>query len=336
VPLTFTENGTLRIDAVDYNGNRTAREIPIDWFNNVISENSSASAPALEAMLVKQVGDETVPLTDDVIFTQDDIALIFTQATASAGLTGEPQVSVNYITTGTEGGLLEKPITAARPDYYPAENNGWYMVTARDPDPMSHQWTSVMVMMNRIDKAIPVVTLSEDSVQPTDGGKRMIWSAVKDVSGSPVPNLIEAVLLNGQPQTIQTGQAALSGTYRALFGGEYTAAARDSAGNTGTGSYVLRDVPIALASGKTVEDLLTTVNADDETGGSVQIHPEETGIHFSLQNNGRPPAGPVREAGGLLSLRTLTESKGGRMEIESEPSFCLHIFLPKENKPDKV
>ena len=80
-------------------------------------------------------------------------------------------------------------------------------------------------------------------------------------------------------------------------------------------------------------------NAVKHAGGtamSVQIHPEETGIHFSLQNNGRPPAGPVREAGGLLSLRTLTESKGGRMEIESEPSFCLHIFLPKENKPDKV
>lgn len=80
-------------------------------------------------------------------------------------------------------------------------------------------------------------------------------------------------------------------------------------------------------------------NAVKHAGGtamSVQIHPEETGIHFSVQNNGRPPAGPVREAGGLLSLRALTESKGGRMEIESEPSFCLHIFLPKENKPDKV
>ena len=66
-------------------------------------------------------------------------------------------------------------------------------------------------------------------------------------------------------------------------------------------------------------------------GGSaltVRIGKEANGTRFSLENDGRPPSGPIQEAGGLLSLRALTESKGGRMVIESAPAFRLIIFLP--------
>ena len=80
-------------------------------------------------------------------------------------------------------------------------------------------------------------------------------------------------------------------------------------------------------------------NAVKHAGGTamtVRISPEKNGTRFSLQNNGTPPACPVREAGGLLSLRALTESKGGCMEIASEPTFRLDIFLPAENQRDKT
>ena len=76
-------------------------------------------------------------------------------------------------------------------------------------------------------------------------------------------------------------------------------------------------------------------NAVKHAGGNaltVRIAQEADGLRFTLENNGRVPAQPIRESGGLLSLRALTESKGGRMEVASVPAFRLTIFLP-ERKP---
>ena len=73
-------------------------------------------------------------------------------------------------------------------------------------------------------------------------------------------------------------------------------------------------------------------NAVKHAGGNaltVRIAREADGLRFTLENNGRVPAQPIRESGGLLSLRALTESKGGRMEVTSVPAFRLTIFLPE-------
>ena len=80
-------------------------------------------------------------------------------------------------------------------------------------------------------------------------------------------------------------------------------------------------------------------NAVKHAGGSaltVRIRKEENGTRFSLESDGRPPSGPIQEAGGLLSLRALTESKGGRMVIESAPAFRLVIFLPAAPEASKI
>ena len=72
-------------------------------------------------------------------------------------------------------------------------------------------------------------------------------------------------------------------------------------------------------------------NAVKHAGGSaltVRIGQDADGLRFSLENNGRAPDQPIRESGGLLALRSLTESKGGRMTVESVPAFRLAIFLP--------
>lgn len=53
---------------------------------------------------------------------------------------------------------------------------------------------------------------------------------------------------------------------------------------------------------------------------------------ITLTNDGEPPAGPVRETGGLANLRALIERQGGRMEIESAPVFRLVLRLKKEGK----
>lgn len=45
-------------------------------------------------------------------------------------------------------------------------------------------------------------------------------------------------------------------------------------------------------------------------------------------NTGAPPAGPIRESGGLAALRRLTEASGGEMTVESAPAFRLRLRLP--------
>ena len=47
-----------------------------------------------------------------------------------------------------------------------------------------------------------------------------------------------------------------------------------------------------------------------------------------ITNNGVPPSGPVREGGGLSSLRRRLENAGGEMEIRSAPVFVLTARVP--------
>lgn len=44
-------------------------------------------------------------------------------------------------------------------------------------------------------------------------------------------------------------------------------------------------------------------------------------------NNGAPPEGPVREGGGLSSLRRQVEQAGGTMRVEDDPRFMLILIL---------
>ncbi|MBQ2178581.1 MAG: hypothetical protein II451_05575 [Oscillospiraceae bacterium] len=49
-----------------------------------------------------------------------------------------------------------------------------------------------------------------------------------------------------------------------------------------------------------------------------------------LTNNGVQPDAPIREQGGLKSLRTLTEEAGGVMTVNISPVFSVCLELPKE------
>ena len=53
-----------------------------------------------------------------------------------------------------------------------------------------------------------------------------------------------------------------------------------------------------------------------------------------LRNNGRPPKGELLESGGLLSLRRMTETTGGTMQVQSMPEFRLILTLPAKDKND--
>ncbi|MBQ6663879.1 MAG: hypothetical protein IJM69_10100 [Firmicutes bacterium] len=66
-------------------------------------------------------------------------------------------------------------------------------------------------------------------------------------------------------------------------------------------------------------------------GDQLRVAMERTGTAYvwTLANNGRPPQGPIRESGGLRSLRALVEKEGGSMAVESVPSFRLTVTLPE-------
>ena len=80
-------------------------------------------------------------------------------------------------------------------------------------------------------------------------------------------------------------------------------------------------------------------NTVKHAGGSmltVRILPEKDGTGFSLENDGTAPTEPIRESGGLLSLRAFVESRGGTMQVESVPRVRITIFLPESAKTDGI
>jgi len=54
----------------------------------------------------------------------------------------------------------------------------------------------------------------------------------------------------------------------------------------------------------------------------------EDGFVIEYTNDGVLPQGPVREGGGLSSLRRTVESEGGKLEILTSPEFMLRISYP--------
>ena len=67
-------------------------------------------------------------------------------------------------------------------------------------------------------------------------------------------------------------------------------------------------------------------------GDELRISSEEQGDRYliCLTSNGEQPAGPIRETGGLQSLRELTEYIGGTMELSYSPVYTVTLILPKE------
>ena len=63
----------------------------------------------------------------------------------------------------------------------------------------------------------------------------------------------------------------------------------------------------------------------------------ESSLHFKeITNNGEPPEEDIKETGGLLSLRHMTENLGGDMTIYSEPAFKIKIILRDDVNREEV
>ena len=86
------------------------------------------------------------------------------------------------------------------------------------------------------------------------------------------------------------------------------------------------------------DDYMTqaTLRLDGGDTLTMALKEDERVLHARLTNNGLQPEGPIREQGGLKSLRTLTEQAGGRMTVSVAPEFAVCLDLPKEEKDHAV
>ena len=72
-------------------------------------------------------------------------------------------------------------------------------------------------------------------------------------------------------------------------------------------------------------------NAAKHAGASLLTLRVEQGndlVLCTFTNDGEPPAGIVRETGGLVALRRTVEEAGGAMSVSSSPAFALTLSLP--------
>lgn len=80
-----------------------------------------------------------------------------------------------------------------------------------------------------------------------------------------------------------------------------------------------------------LECITNTVRHADGTELYVTMMEGKTKSSITLSNNGKQPEKDIKEGGGILNLRTMTENAGGRMIITSVPKFSMTISIPKEN-----
>ena len=64
----------------------------------------------------------------------------------------------------------------------------------------------------------------------------------------------------------------------------------------------------------------------------LELKEERDQLIVVYSGNGDPPTEPVREIGGLRTLREMTESLGGTMTVSAEPTLRVTLSLPKSKE----
>lgn len=68
------------------------------------------------------------------------------------------------------------------------------------------------------------------------------------------------------------------------------------------------------------------------TAVNVRIIERKDFFAVTITNDGIPPKEPIKEGGGLTSLRETVEKSGGEMFVSHDPAFAMILNLPKEVK----
>ncbi|MEG1577713.1 MAG: S-layer homology domain-containing protein, partial [Oscillospiraceae bacterium] len=232
----ITENGVLNLSAIDTSGNRTTRNTRIDWFNTSASAGSK-NAPTLDAKLVKANGEELVGYLG-----KNESAFI----SATSNATGTPKVSASYYGKNAKGGLEKTPLAAGDDGRFAVANNGFYVVTAQNTE--AQEWSARVLYMDKKDQSAPMVTLKKsDTVQQSEGGLALVWSAQK--ADKKATATIASANINGNVLPVAPDKTWVGGSFPVTHAGEYILTAEDTAGNSATERTTLTDIPVKNPGG---------------------------------------------------------------------------------------
>ncbi|MEG0049598.1 MAG: S-layer homology domain-containing protein [Clostridia bacterium] len=229
---SISSNGLLNITASDTAGNRTTRSTKIDWYIDA-GPSGSSNAPNLTAALVDK---------DNNLLTGylEKGETAFIKATSTT--TPPPTYTASYYTKDSAGGLVKTDVIAETGGRFKAENNGFYVVTAKD-SVKPQEWSATVLYMDKSDTEAPVVTLELSNTSPqSEGGKLLSWSARKQNQTS--TSTIQTATINGYSVYNGTGETWAGGTFPITHAGNYELTATDTAGNEKKTSLEVKDLPI--------------------------------------------------------------------------------------------
>lgn len=240
--VTLTGNQTLVVDARDQSGNRTVRNVTVDWFAPTVSAGASSKAPTITAqwMVREKNADAYTNLPADQYVTAGALAAMEVVGNSSGSSIETTIAKFHAVTiddSKSQSQWEETPIDALADQntLYPASQNGIYQAMVTDA---RGAWATVFVLMGQLDSGLPAVLLRQDETA-------LHWSATKSETSA---STLTEVLINGAAQSIRPRQSRLAGSFPITFGGTYELQAKDGAGNIGTQSLNIEALPLHLGS----------------------------------------------------------------------------------------
>ncbi len=217
IPFAIDSNYTFTIEAIDNNGNRTARVITVKWFNSVLTIGAIGTAPGLLRTDLSFVDDAFQPVPENE-------ALNFAPWLQSSYVPAENETSTAYIFYN--GAMSDTPLARGSGEHWRAISNGIYMVHIERDD---GTWARAFLELDRLDLSEPLLT-----VTPADYAIEITASDNE---------ALEELTVNGYP--LPVSGSLYSGSFAVPFSGSYTVIAVDNAGNR-TEQTVALDFPLTL------------------------------------------------------------------------------------------
>ena len=109
---------------------------------------------------------------------------------------------------------------------------------------------------------------------------------------------------------------------------------RSSFSTIGVGIAMDGELPGDEAKGNLFMDVIgegvaNAVRHGFATRVDVRVSREDGGWRLAMADNGRPPAQPITEGGGIGGMRSGLGALGGTLSVSAEPRFLLEAFVPE-------
>ncbi|WP_294550718.1 S-layer homology domain-containing protein [uncultured Pseudoflavonifractor sp.] len=293
--VTVSENGTLKVEAMDTASNRTTQTITVDWFNTTVTSGTVSTAPDVSADFYKNNSQTPMGTSD---YVTDDDTVVAKASSATAGVTFSAQrITIRKTDEGTTeletATLLPNEGTA---DAFDAKANGFYLVKATAAD---GSWSQVILEMTRVDNDLPTASLNTTTA--LDGTVSLSWSITK---GDPTLSPITAAAINGYNvfTNEMIGRTGVGGSLEIKYGGSYALTGTDAAGHTATHNITVDGLPIQAG-----ENAVTVVHAWNQERNNGVITVDSTGFTGGIYDAEKSTPASNGYAGSYEALLTPAE-----------------------------